>query len=101
MQRPSGRAPAQLRDINIDRHFTRHAEGSVLVSFGHTRVICTASVEQGVPRFMRGQGRGWVTAEYAMLPGATRPRGRRERRACTRSCATETTKTTPREARAG
>ncbi len=78
MQRPSGRAPAQLRDINIDRHFTRHAEGSVLVSFGDTRVICTASVEQGVPRFMRGQGRGWVTAEYGMLPRSTGSRMARE-----------------------
>jgi ribonuclease PH len=78
MQRPSGRAPAQLRDITIDRHFTRHAEGSVLVSFGHTRVICTASVEQGVPRFMRGQGRGWVTAEYGMLPRSTGSRMARE-----------------------
>jgi ribonuclease PH len=67
-----------LRDINIDRHFTRHAEGSVLVSFGHTRVICTASVEQGVPRFMRGQGRGWVTAEYGMLPRSTGSRMARE-----------------------
>ena len=78
MQRPSGRAPAQLRDISIDRHFTRHAEGSVLVSFGDTRVICTASVEQGVPRFMRGQGRGWVTAEYGMLPRSTGSRMARE-----------------------
>lgn len=78
MQRPSGRAPAQLRDISIDRNFTRHAEGSVLVSFGHTRVICTASVEQGVPRFMRGQGRGWVTAEYGMLPRSTGSRMARE-----------------------
>ena len=65
MQRPSGRQPAQLRDITISRHFTRHAEGSVLVSFGDTRVICTASVEQGVPRFMRGEGRGWV--KYSLL----------------------------------
>ncbi|MCB1855117.1 MAG: ribonuclease PH [Halieaceae bacterium] len=78
MQRPSGRAPAQLRDIVIDRHFTRHAEGSVLVAFGDTRVICTASVEQGVPRFMRGQGRGWVTAEYGMLPRSTGTRMARE-----------------------
>jgi len=78
MQRPSGRAPEQLRDITIDRHFTRHAEGSVLVSFGHTRVICTASVEQGVPRFLRGQGRGWVTAEYGMLPRSTGSRMVRE-----------------------
>ncbi len=78
MQRPSGRSPAQLRDISIVRHFTRHAEGSVLVSFGDTRVICTASVEQGVPRFMRGQGRGWVTAEYGMLPRSTGSRMARE-----------------------
>ena len=78
MQRPSGRAPAQLRDISIVRNFTRHAEGSVLVSFGDTRVICTASVEQGVPGFMRGQGRGWVTAEYGMLPRSTGTRMARE-----------------------
>jgi ribonuclease PH len=78
MQRPSGREPAQLREIAINRHFTRHAEGSVLVSFGDTRVICTASVEQGVPRFMRGQGRGWVTAEYGMLPRSTGSRMARE-----------------------
>lgn len=78
MQRPSGRAPAQLRDISIVRNFTCHAEGSVLVSFGNTRVICTASVEQGVPRFMRGQGRGWVTAEYGMLPRSTGTRMARE-----------------------
>ena len=58
MQRPSGRTPAQLRDISITRHFTRHAEGSVLVEFGDTKVICTATVEQGVPRFMRGHGPG-------------------------------------------
>ncbi|MDX1734947.1 MAG: ribonuclease PH [Halioglobus sp.] len=78
MQRPSGRAPEQLRDISITRHFTRHAEGSVLVSFGDTRVICTASVEEGVPRFMRGEGRGWVTAEYGMLPRSTGSRMGRE-----------------------
>jgi ribonuclease PH len=78
MQRPSGRAPAQLREITITRNFTRHAEGSVLVSFGDTRVICTASVEQGVPRFMRGEGRGWVTAEYGMLPRSTGTRMARE-----------------------
>ncbi|MCB1674717.1 MAG: ribonuclease PH [Halioglobus sp.] len=78
MQRPSGRAPAQLRDIAITRHFTRHAEGSVLVCFGDTRVICTASVEKGVPRFMRGEGRGWVTAEYGMLPRSTGTRMGRE-----------------------
>jgi ribonuclease PH len=78
MQRPSGRTPSQLREINIERNFTCHAEGSVLVSFGNTRVICTASVEPGVPRFMRGQGRGWVTAEYGMLPRSTNSRMGRE-----------------------
>ena len=78
MQRPSGRTPDQLRDISIMRNFTCHAEGSVLVSFGDTRVICTASVEKGVPRFMRGAGRGWVTAEYGMLPRSTGTRMGRE-----------------------
>lgn len=78
MQRPSGRAPAQLRDITITRNFTRHAEGSVLVCFGDTKVICTASAEPGVPRFMRGKGRGWVTAEYGMLPRSTDSRMARE-----------------------
>ncbi len=78
MQRPSGRTPSELRDITITRNFTRHAEGSVLVGFGDTRVICTASVEQGVPRFMRGKGRGWVTAEYGMLPRSTGTRMARE-----------------------
>jgi ribonuclease PH len=78
MYRPSGRTPTQLRDITITRNFTCHAEGSVLVGFGDTRVICTASVEQGVPRFMRGKGRGWVTAEYGMLPRSTGTRMARE-----------------------
>ena len=78
MPRPSGRAPDELREITIQRHFTRHAEGSVLVGFGDTRVICTASVEAGVPRFMRGEGRGWVTAEYGMLPRSTGSRMGRE-----------------------
>ncbi len=78
MQRPSGRTPSQLRDITIQRNFTRHAEGSVLVSFGDTRVICTASVEEGVPRFLRGSGSGWVTAEYGMLPRSTGSRMDRE-----------------------
>ena len=78
MERPSGRSPQQLRDISITRNFTCHAEGSVLVSFGDTRVICTASVEKGVPRFMRGEGRGWVTAEYGMLPRSTGSRMGRE-----------------------
>lgn len=78
MQRPSGRAPDSLRDIRITRHFTCHAEGSVLVEFGNTKVICTASVEEGVPPFMRGEGRGWVTAEYGMLPRSTGTRMKRE-----------------------
>ncbi len=78
MPRPSGRAPDQLRDIRFSRHFTRHAEGSVLVCFGDTQVICTASVEEGVPRFLRGEGRGWITAEYGMLPRSTGSRMGRE-----------------------
>lgn len=78
MERPSGRTPEQLRDIRLTRHFTRHAEGSVLVEFGDTKVICTASVSEGVPRFMRGEGRGWVTAEYGMLPRSTGERMNRE-----------------------
>jgi len=76
--RPSGRAQDQLREISLQRHFTRHAEGSVLVSFGDTRVICTASVEDRVPPFLRGRGQGWVTAEYGMLPRATGERSGRE-----------------------
>jgi len=78
MSRPSGRKPQQLRDISITRQFTRHAEGSVLVAFGDTKVICTASVETGVPRFLRGKGKGWVTAEYGMLPRSTGSRMDRE-----------------------
>ncbi len=78
MQRPSGRTPDSLRDIRITRNFTCHAEGSVLIEFGNTKVICTASVEEGVPGFMRGEGRGWVTAEYGMLPRSTGTRMRRE-----------------------
>ena len=76
--RPSGRAPGQLREIHIERGFTRHAEGSVLVCFGQTRVLCTASVENRVPAFLRGKGEGWVTAEYGMLPRATHTRSDRE-----------------------
>ena len=76
--RPSGRAPDQMRDITIEPHFTKHAEGSVLVSFGDTRVLVTASVEERVPPFLRGKGEGWVTAEYGMLPRATHTRGSRE-----------------------
>jgi ribonuclease PH len=76
--RPSGRAPDELRPIRIERHHTRHAEGSVLVAFGDTRVLCTASVEDRVPPFLRGKGEGWVTAEYGMLPRATHSRTTRE-----------------------
>lgn len=78
MQRPSNRLFNSLRDIRFTRNFTCHAEGSVLVEFGNTKVICTASVEEGVPRFMRGEGRGWVTAEYGMLPRSTGTRMDRE-----------------------
>jgi len=76
--RPSGRLPAQLRAVSITRGYTRHAEGSVLVAFGDTRVLCTASVENRVPPFLRGKGEGWVTAEYGMLPRATNTRNDRE-----------------------
>ncbi|MDQ3494013.1 MAG: ribonuclease PH [Pseudomonadota bacterium] len=76
--RPSGRAADQMRDVRIERGYTRHAEGSVLVAFGDTRVLCTASVENRVPGFLRGKGEGWVTAEYGMLPRATHTRGDRE-----------------------
>lgn len=78
MTRPSGRRPEQLRPVKIARNYTRHAEGSVLVEFGDTRVICTASAEAGVPRFLRGSGQGWVTAEYGMLPRSTGERMGRE-----------------------
>jgi ribonuclease PH len=76
--RPSGRAPDQLRTIIFEPGFTKHAEGSCLVSFGDTRVLVTASVEERVPPFLRGKGQGWVTAEYGMLPRATHTRGNRE-----------------------
>ena len=76
--RPSGRAPDQMRLIGIETNFTIHAEGSVLVSFGNTKVLVTASVEEKVPPFLRGKGQGWVTAEYGMLPRATHTRGSRE-----------------------
>ena len=76
--RPSGRAPDQMRDITITPNFTRHAEGSVLVAFGDTKVLVTASLEERVPPFLRGRGEGWVTAEYGMLPRATHTRGNRE-----------------------
>ena len=78
MPRSSGRAADQLRPVSIERHYTRHAEGSVLVSFGNTRVICTASVDDGVPRFLRGEHCGWITAEYGMLPRSTGSRMARE-----------------------
>ena len=76
--RPSGRAADEMRPVRINRRYVKHADGSVLVEFGDTRVICTANVEGTVPPFMRGQGRGWVTAEYGMLPGATHSRNDRE-----------------------
>ena len=76
--RPSGRSPDQMRAIGIEPGFTKHAEGSCLISFGDTRVLVTASVEERVPPFMRGKGEGWVTAEYGMLPRATHTRGNRE-----------------------
>jgi ribonuclease PH len=76
--RPSGRANDQMREIRITRNYTKHAEGSVLVEFGDTKVICTASVETRVPGFLRGQGKGWVTAEYGMLPRSTGNRMDRE-----------------------
>ena len=76
--RPSGRAPNELRALSFVRGFTAHAEGSVLVGFGETRVLCTASIEDGVPGFLRGSGQGWVTAEYGMLPRATHTRSARE-----------------------
>ena len=78
MKRPSGRASTELRSVRITRNYTKHAEGSVLVEFGDTKVICTASVESGVPRFLKGQGQGWLTAEYGMLPRATGQRNQRE-----------------------
>jgi ribonuclease PH len=76
--RPSGRASSDLRNVSFEMDYTQHAAGSVLVSFGDTRVLCTACVEETVPHFLRGKGSGWITAEYSMLPGATHTRGRRE-----------------------
>ena len=78
ISRPSGRTPEQLREVRIERQFTKHAEGSVLISFGDTRVLCTASVENRVPGFLRGKGEGWITAEYGMLPRSTHERMSRE-----------------------
>ena len=76
--RPSGRAPDEMRAITMEAGFTRHAEGSCLIGFGDTRVLCTASIETNLPPWLRGKGKGWVTAEYGMLPRATHTRGRRE-----------------------
>src|SRR6185436_17561138 len=76
--RPSGRAPDQLREISLETAVSRYAEGSCLAKFGQTHVLCTATVEQGVPGWLKGQGKGWVTGEYGMLPRATHTRGRRE-----------------------
>lgn len=76
--RPSGRATDQLRPVTLTRQYTRHAEGSVLVEFGDTKVLCTASVENTVPRFLKGKGEGWITAEYGMLPRSTHTRSDRE-----------------------
>jgi ribonuclease PH len=78
MIRPSGRSFDQLRPVSFTHHYTKHAEGSVLVEFGDTKVICTASVEETVPAFLKGRNQGWVTAEYAMLPRATHSRNKRE-----------------------
>lgn len=76
--RPSGRQPDQMRDVKVTRNFTMHAEGSVLIEFGNTKVLCNASVTRGVPRWLRGSGSGWVSAEYGMLPRATNSRTDRE-----------------------
>ncbi len=76
--RPSGRTASQIRPVTITRNFTCHAEGSVLIEFGNTKVLCNASVDEGVPRFMKGQGKGWITAEYSMLPRSTHTRSGRE-----------------------
>ena len=76
--RPSGRAPDEMRAITIETGFTKHAEGSCLISFGETKVLCTASVEERIPPWLRGKGEGWVTGEYSMLPRATHTRGSRE-----------------------
>ena len=76
--RPNGRTPAQMRPVTITRNFTAHAEGSVLIEFGQTKVLCNASVVEGVPRFLKGKGQGWITAEYGMLPRSTHSRMNRE-----------------------
>ncbi len=76
--RPAGRSAQQVRPLKLTRDYTKHAEGSVLVEFGDTKVLCTATVEEGVPRFLKGQGQGWITAEYGMLPRSTHSRNARE-----------------------
>ena len=76
--RPSGRSPQQMREVSITRGYTKHAEGSVLIAFGDTKVLCTASVEERVPGFLKGKGQGWLTAEYGMLPRSTHTRSDRE-----------------------
>lgn len=76
--RPAGRSAQQVRPVTLTRHYTKHAEGSVFVEFGETKVLCNATVEEGVPRFLKGQGQGWVTAEYGMLPRSTHSRMPRE-----------------------
>ncbi len=76
--RPAGRSAQQMRSVTFTRHYIRHAEGSVLVEFGGTRVLCTATIDEGVPRFLKGRGQGWITAEYGMLPRATHSRNARE-----------------------
>jgi ribonuclease PH len=76
--RPAGRSANQVRPVTLTRNYTKHAEGSVLVEFGDTKVLCTASIEEGVPRFLKGQGQGWITAEYGMLPRSTHTRNARE-----------------------
>src|SRR5690606_36881671 len=78
MSRHNHRAPTQMRPINITRHYTRHAEGSVLIEYGETKVICTASVIEKIPPFLKGAGQGWLTAEYGMLPRSTGERMQRE-----------------------
>ena len=77
--RPSGRDPVTMREVSFVPDFTKHAEGSVLVSFGDTKVLCTASIDENLPPWMREDGKGWITAEYNMLPGSTSPRKRRDR----------------------
>ncbi len=76
--RPSGRAPDEMREITIETGYTKHAEGSCLISFGHTKVLCTASIEERIPPWLRGKGEGWVTGEYSMLPRSTHTRSSRE-----------------------